>query len=71
MAMMEWLKVIAGGDLLLTLASYVIRCSIVISGKLFKSSDLPQIVEFFLMFHKDKPIDWLLDHLLYVKVSST
>ena len=20
------------------------------------------------MFHRDKPIDWLLDHLLYVKV---
>ena len=22
------------------------------------------------MFHKDKPIDWLLDHLLWVKVCS-
>jgi len=28
------------------------------------------IVEFFLMFHKDKPIDWLLDHFLNVKVCS-
>ncbi|XP_010175492.1 alpha-1,3-mannosyl-glycoprotein 4-beta-N-acetylglucosaminyltransferase B [Antrostomus carolinensis] len=37
-------------------------------GKLFKSEDLPLIVEFFLMFHKDKPIDWLIDHLLWVKV---
>lgn len=37
-------------------------------GKLFKSTDLPFIIEFFLMFHKDKPVDWLLDHLLYVKV---
>ncbi|KAL2077741.1 hypothetical protein ACEWY4_027245 [Coilia grayii] len=37
-------------------------------GKLFRSSDLPMIVEFFLMFHKDKPIDWLLDHILWVKV---
>lgn len=26
------------------------------------------IVEFFLMFHKDKPVDWLLDHILWVKV---
>lgn len=26
------------------------------------------IVDFFLMFHKDKPIDWLLDHILWVKV---
>ncbi|KAK3597450.1 hypothetical protein CHS0354_041863 [Potamilus streckersoni] len=39
-------------------------------GKLFKSSDLPIVVEFFLMFYKDKPIDWLLDHLLWVKVCS-
>ncbi|XP_074849381.1 alpha-1,3-mannosyl-glycoprotein 4-beta-N-acetylglucosaminyltransferase-like protein MGAT4D isoform X1 [Carettochelys insculpta] len=37
-------------------------------GKLFKTKDLPLIVEFFLMFYKDKPIDWLLDHLLWVKV---
>ncbi|XP_064417378.1 alpha-1,3-mannosyl-glycoprotein 4-beta-N-acetylglucosaminyltransferase B-like [Latimeria chalumnae] len=37
-------------------------------GKLFRSSDLPMIVEFFLMFYKDKPVDWLLDHLLWVKV---
>lgn len=37
-------------------------------GKLFHSSDLPLIVEFILMFHKDKPIDWLLDHILWVKV---
>ncbi|XP_009947951.1 PREDICTED: alpha-1,3-mannosyl-glycoprotein 4-beta-N-acetylglucosaminyltransferase B-like [Leptosomus discolor] len=39
-------------------------------GKLFKSEDLPLIVEFFLMFYKDKPIDWLIDHLLWVKVCS-
>ncbi|KAF7707014.1 alpha-1,3-mannosyl-glycoprotein 4-beta-N-acetylglucosaminyltransferase B-like [Silurus meridionalis] len=37
-------------------------------GKLFRTADLPTIVEFFLMFHKDKPIDWLLDHILWVKV---
>ncbi|XP_071496280.1 alpha-1,3-mannosyl-glycoprotein 4-beta-N-acetylglucosaminyltransferase B-like [Diadema antillarum] len=37
-------------------------------GKLFKSSDLNMVVEFFLMFHMEKPIDWLLDHILYVKV---
>ncbi|KAM4900568.1 alpha-1,3-mannosyl-glycoprotein 4-beta-N-acetylglucosaminyltransferase-like protein MGAT4D isoform 3-T5 [Sylvia borin] len=37
-------------------------------GKLFKSEDLPLIVEFFLMFYKDKPIDWLIDHLLWVKL---
>lgn len=38
------------------------------TGKLFRTSDLPTIVEFFLMFHKDKPVDWLLDHILWVKV---
>nr|XP_046262109.1 alpha-1,3-mannosyl-glycoprotein 4-beta-N-acetylglucosaminyltransferase B-like [Scatophagus argus] len=37
-------------------------------GKMFRTRDLPMIVEFFLMFHKDKPIDWLLDHILWVKV---
>ncbi|XP_066287060.1 alpha-1,3-mannosyl-glycoprotein 4-beta-N-acetylglucosaminyltransferase B-like isoform X2 [Branchiostoma lanceolatum] len=36
-------------------------------GKLFKTSDLSLVVEFFLMFHKDKPIDWLLDHIFFVK----
>lgn len=41
---------------------------VLLSGKLFKSEDLPLIVEFFLMFYEDKPIDWLLDHLLWVKV---
>lgn len=37
-------------------------------GKLFRSRDLNQLVEFFLMFHRDKPVDWLLDHILWVKV---
>lgn len=41
---------------------------VLLSGKLFKSEDLPLIVQFFLMFYKDKPIDWLIDHLLWVKV---
>ncbi|KAL5013048.1 hypothetical protein ScPMuIL_011599 [Solemya velum] len=39
-------------------------------GKLFKSSQLPTVVEFFLMFYEDKPIDWLLDYYLIVKVCS-
>lgn len=37
-------------------------------GKMFRTSDLPMITEFFLMFHKDKPVDWLLDHILWVKI---
>ncbi|XP_024116134.1 alpha-1,3-mannosyl-glycoprotein 4-beta-N-acetylglucosaminyltransferase A isoform X2 [Oryzias melastigma] len=36
-------------------------------GKLFRTRDLPMIAEFFLMFHRDKPVDWLLDHILWVK----
>ncbi|XP_066576213.1 alpha-1,3-mannosyl-glycoprotein 4-beta-N-acetylglucosaminyltransferase B [Amia ocellicauda] len=36
-------------------------------GKMFRTSNLPFIVEFILMFYKDKPIDWLLDHILWVK----
>ncbi|XP_008065605.1 alpha-1,3-mannosyl-glycoprotein 4-beta-N-acetylglucosaminyltransferase B-like, partial [Carlito syrichta] len=35
---------------------------------MFKSLDLSLIVEFVLMFYRDKPIDWLLDHVLWVKV---
>lgn len=35
---------------------------------MFRTQDLPMIADFFLMFHKDKPIDWLLDHILWVKV---
>lgn len=41
---------------------------VLFSGKLFKSEDLPLMVDFFLMFYKDKPIDWLVDNLLWVKV---
>ncbi|XP_074085365.1 alpha-1,3-mannosyl-glycoprotein 4-beta-N-acetylglucosaminyltransferase-like protein MGAT4D isoform X2 [Macrotis lagotis] len=37
-------------------------------GKLFKTEDLPLIVQFLIMFYKDKPVDWLLDHLFYVKI---
>ncbi|XP_014681774.1 PREDICTED: alpha-1,3-mannosyl-glycoprotein 4-beta-N-acetylglucosaminyltransferase B-like isoform X2 [Priapulus caudatus] len=37
-------------------------------GKLFKTKDLGQLSEFLLMFHMDKPVDWLLDHLLYVRL---
>ena len=37
-------------------------------GKLFKTTDIPSIIEFIVMFYKDKPIDWLLDHYVFVKV---
>ncbi|XP_066863237.1 alpha-1,3-mannosyl-glycoprotein 4-beta-N-acetylglucosaminyltransferase A isoform X2 [Kogia breviceps] len=37
-------------------------------GKMFQAPDLTLIVEFIFMFYKEKPIDWLLDHILWVKV---
>lgn len=37
-------------------------------GKLFKTVDLPKMVDFLLMFYKDKPVDWLLDNILYVRL---
>ena len=40
----------------------------VFSGKMFQAPDLTLIVDFIFMFYKEKPIDWLLDHILWVKV---
>lgn len=40
------------------------------TGKLFKCVELPWLIQFFLMFHNDKPVDWLLDHLISTKVCS-
>ncbi|XP_029460628.1 alpha-1,3-mannosyl-glycoprotein 4-beta-N-acetylglucosaminyltransferase A isoform X2 [Rhinatrema bivittatum] len=37
-------------------------------GKMFQAPDINLIVEFIFMFFKEKPIDWLLDHILWVKV---
>eukprot|EP00794_Sanderia_malayensis_P007277 gene7277-8088_t len=37
-------------------------------GKLFKSTDVIKFVDFILMFHKNKPVDWLLDHILTVEI---
>ncbi|OBS57509.1 hypothetical protein A6R68_11367 [Neotoma lepida] len=34
-------------------------------GKMFQAPDLTLIVEFIFMFYKEKPIDWLLDHILW------
>ncbi|KAM9067536.1 alpha-1,3-mannosyl-glycoprotein 4-beta-N-acetylglucosaminyltransferase B isoform 8-T8 [Sarcophilus harrisii] len=48
---------------------FIAQALLVVSlGKMFKSLDLSLIVEFILMFYRDKPIDWLLDHILWVKV---
>uniref|UniRef100_A0A8C2V7W8 MGAT4 family member D n=1 Tax=Chinchilla lanigera TaxID=34839 RepID=A0A8C2V7W8_CHILA len=37
-------------------------------GKLFKSKDLPEFVNFFLMFYKERPIDLLLDQIFHIKM---
>ena len=39
-------------------------------GKLFKVEDLPILVEFFLTFYGDKPVDWLLEDIMSTKVCS-
>ncbi len=31
---------------------------------MFKSTDLPYIIQFAVMFHNDKPVDWLLDPII-------
>ncbi|KAG7257908.1 hypothetical protein CRUP_029390, partial [Coryphaenoides rupestris] len=36
--------------------------------QMFQAPDLNLIIEFIFMFYKEKPIDWLLDHILWVKV---
>lgn len=45
-------------------------CQLGFIGKLFKCVELPWLVQFFLMFYNDKPVDWLLDHLVSTKVCS-
>lgn len=34
---------------------------------MFKSVDLPTVVQFAVMFHNDKPVDWLLDPIIETK----
>lgn len=40
----------------------------IFAGKMFKSVDLPWLITFFQMFYNDKPVDWLLGHLIDTKV---
>ncbi|GFS94525.1 alpha-1,3-mannosyl-glycoprotein 4-beta-N-acetylglucosaminyltransferase B [Trichonephila clavipes] len=37
-------------------------------GKMFKCVDLSKLITFFIIFHNDKPVDWLLDHVVQTKV---
>lgn len=38
------------------------------AGKMFKCVELPYLVQFFIMFYNDKPVDWLLDYLTQTKI---
>ena len=43
-------------------------CQLGFIGKLFKSTDLPTLIQFFLMFYNDKPVDWLLENVIQTMV---
>jgi alpha-1,3-mannosylglycoprotein beta-1,4-N-acetylglucosaminyltransferase A/B len=45
-------------------------CQLGFIGKMFKCVELPWLVEFFIMFYTDKPVDWLLDHVITTKICS-
>ncbi|KAJ8877753.1 hypothetical protein PR048_022208 [Dryococelus australis] len=42
-------------------------CQLGFIGKMFKCAQLPWLIHFILMFYNDKPVDWLLDHLIFTK----
>jgi len=43
-------------------------CQLGFIGKMFRSTDLPWLVQFFIMFYNDQPVDWLLENILRSKV---
>jgi alpha-1,3-mannosylglycoprotein beta-1,4-N-acetylglucosaminyltransferase A/B len=43
-------------------------CQLGFIGKMFKSTDLPTLIQFFLMFYNDKPGDWLLENVIQTMV---
>ncbi|XP_050513757.1 alpha-1,3-mannosyl-glycoprotein 4-beta-N-acetylglucosaminyltransferase B [Diabrotica virgifera virgifera] len=43
-------------------------CQLGFIGKLFKTAELPWLINFFQMFFNDKPVDWLLDYLITTKI---
>merc|ERR1711893_578481 len=45
-------------------------CQLGFIGKMFKSVELPWLVNFFLMFYNDKPVDWLLENLIQKKFAN-
>ena len=45
-------------------------CKLGFIGKMFKITDLPIFIHFFIIFFKDKPVDWLLIDVIRTKVCS-
>ena len=43
-------------------------CQLGFIGKLFRSSSLPVLIQFFLAFYNDKPVDWLLVDVIQTMV---
>lgn len=43
-------------------------CRLGFIGQMFKTKDLPHLISFLLIFHQDKPSDWLLEDLIEVRV---
>ena len=43
-------------------------CQLGFIGKLFKSTSLPVLIQFFLAFYNDKPVDWLLMDVIQTMV---
>uniref|UniRef100_T1J3G6 MGAT4 conserved region domain-containing protein n=1 Tax=Strigamia maritima TaxID=126957 RepID=T1J3G6_STRMM len=43
-------------------------CQLGFIGKMLKCIDLPILIQFFVMFYNDKPVDWLLDHMIQTKM---
>ncbi len=43
-------------------------CQLGFIGKMFKTTDMPVLIQFFLMFYNDKPGDWLLENVIQTMV---
>ncbi|CAL4119594.1 unnamed protein product [Meganyctiphanes norvegica] len=43
-------------------------CQLGFIGKMFKCVELPFLIQYFIMFFNDKPVDWLLDYLIQTKI---
>lgn len=40
----------------------------VLAGKMFRSSDLPFVINYYCMFYTNQPVDWLLPRIIATKL---